>query len=88
MSNISSGSKIKLEGSCNQFIDNKNTITKDLNDKLIFLLKDVINSVNQISKNDYFIKNENVYSMMTKNKIKDILLIFSFMIQKIIIQYV
>jgi hypothetical protein len=69
LSNISSGSKIKLEGNCNQFIDNKNTITKDLNDKLIFLLKDVINSVNEISKNDYFIKKiENVYSMIDKKQ--------------------
>ena len=32
--NISTGSKIKLEGKCSQYIDNKNTITKDLNDKL------------------------------------------------------
>ena len=63
--NISSGSKIKLEGKCNQYIDNKNTISKDLNDKLIFLLKDTIHSVNILSKNEYFMKKiENVYSLI------------------------
>ena len=65
LNNISSGSKIQLNGNCHKFMYNKNTISKELNDKLIFLLKDVLNSVNQISQNDYFIKTiENVYGLV------------------------
>ena len=61
--NISTGSKIKLDGKCNQYIDNKNTISKDLNDKLLILLKDAIHSINILSNNEYYIKKiENVYS--------------------------
>ena len=65
--NISTGSKIKLEGKCSQYIDNKNTITKDLNDKLLLLLKDAIHSINILSNNEYYIKKiENVYSAIDR----------------------
>ena len=64
---ISSGSKIKLEGSCQQFVYNKNTIDTDLNDKLTYLIKDVISTINKISENSYFIKKiENVYCLIDR----------------------
>jgi len=67
--NISSGSKIRLSGKCSQFIYNKNTINTELNEKLTYLLKDIINSVNQISQNDYYIKKiENVYCLIDRKK--------------------
>ena len=36
LNNVSSGSKINLKGTCSKFMYNKNTISKDLNDKLSF----------------------------------------------------
>jgi hypothetical protein len=66
---ISNGSKIKLSGKCSQFIYNKNTINSELNEKLTYLIKDIINSVNQISQNDYYIKKiENVYCLIDRKK--------------------
>jgi len=66
---ISNGKKIKLDGKCSQFIYNKNTINSELNEKLTFLIKDVINSVNQISGNEYYIKRiENVYCLIDRKK--------------------
>lgn len=62
LNSISGGSKIKLQGNLNKFIYNKNTISTDLNDRLNFLLKDIITSLNNISRNDFYIKKlENVY---------------------------
>ena len=59
--NISSGSKITLNGICNRYIYNKNTIDTSINDRLITIIKDLINSINKISNNDYYIKlDENV----------------------------
>jgi len=66
---ISNGKKIKLEGQCSQFIYNKNTIDANLNEKLTFLIKDVINSVNVISGNEYYIKKiDNVYCLIDAKK--------------------
>ena len=65
LDNISGGNKIKLTGTCNRFIYNKNTITTELKEKLTYLSKDVINSLNQISNNSYYMKTlENVYCMI------------------------
>ena len=69
LNNISNGDKIKLSGVCNHFIYNKNTITSDLNEKLTYLIKDIINSINKISSNDYYIKKiENVYCLIDRKK--------------------
>jgi len=63
---ISSGSKIKLEGVCQKYIYNKNTIDKSIEDKLTAIMKDLINTINQISHNDYYIKQiENVYGLVS-----------------------
>ena len=67
--NISSGSKIKFNGTCSKYIYNKNTIDSSVNDRLTRIVKDLINSINQISKNDYYMKNiENVYGLISCNK--------------------
>ena len=65
LNKVSSGSKLKLNGNCNQYIYNKNTISSDLNNKIIYLVKDIISSINQISKSDFYTKKiENVYVMI------------------------
>lgn len=67
LNEISSGSKIKLSGDCTQFVDTKNTISVELNDKLMILLKELVSSINTISENDFFIKKiENVYSSVDR----------------------
>ena len=67
--NISGGNKIKLAGNCNRFIYNKNTITPELNEKLVIIVKDIISSLNHIANNDFFIKTiENVYSIVDSKK--------------------
>ena len=67
LNNISSGSKIKLSGTCSQYIYNKNTIDQDLNEKLTYLVKDIIGTINKISENSYFIKKiENVYCLIDR----------------------
>ena len=53
---ISSGSKIKLEGVCQKYIYNKNTIDKSVEDRLTKIMKDLIDTINQISQKDYYIK--------------------------------
>ena len=68
LNNISSGSKIKLDGKLHAYIYNKNTINKDVEDRLVSILKKLIGSVNLISNNDYYIKQiENVYGLINKN---------------------
>jgi len=65
---ISSGSKIKLEGTCNKFIYNKNTIDKSVEERLTSVIKELINTINKISQNDYYIKQiENVYGLISCN---------------------
>lgn len=65
--NISSGAKIKLSGTCNQYIYNKNTIDQELNEKITILVKDMIGTINKISENSYFIKKiENVYCLIDR----------------------
>jgi hypothetical protein len=65
LGSISSGSKINLNGNTKQFMYSKNTISTDLNEKIIYIIKDIINSINNISKTDFFMKKlENVYIMI------------------------
>ena len=69
LNNISSGSKIKFNGTCAKYVYNKNTIDTSVNNRLTRIVKDLINSVNQISQNDYYMKNiENVYCLISNNK--------------------
>ena len=66
LNNVSSGSKIKLEGICSKYIYNKNTIDKSVEDRLTSIMKQLINTINQISKNDYYLKQiENVYGLIS-----------------------
>tara|TARA_B100001287_G_C22679940_1_gene529782 strand:- start:489 stop:1532 length:1044 start_codon:yes stop_codon:yes gene_type:complete len=69
LGDVSSGNKIKLTGKCTKFIYNKNTIYKELNDKLIKVLKEIIGSIQQISNDDFYIKTiENVYLIIDSKK--------------------
>ena len=64
--NISSGSKLRLKGVCSKYIYNKNTIDKSVEDRLTAIMKELINTVNQISQNDYYLKQiENVYGLIS-----------------------
>ncbi len=66
---LSAGSKIQLQGICNKFVYNKNTIDVSVNNRLTAIIKELINSINKISKNDYYIKHiENVYSQISCDK--------------------
>ena len=63
---VSSGSKIKLEGICQKYIYNKTTIDKSVEDRLTAIIKELVNTINQISQNDYYIKQiENVYGLVS-----------------------
>jgi len=65
LNNISSGSKIQLKGRTTKSIYNKNTISVELNERLLYVIKDIINSINTIALSDFFIKKiENVYIMI------------------------
>ena len=65
-SSVSSGSKIKLEGICQKYIYNKNTIDKSVEDRLTAIMKELINTINRIAQNDYYIKQiENVYGLIS-----------------------
>lgn len=70
--NISSNSKINLQGTCKKYIYNKNTIDKSYNDKIINLLNKTFKGISKLTNNDYYIKNiENLYvsvSPVTKNQ--------------------
>lgn len=65
-SSVSSGAKIKLEGICQKYIYNKNTIDKSVEDRLTAIMKELINTINKIAQNDYYIKQiENVYGLIS-----------------------
>ena len=69
LNSVSSGSKIKLDGKLAAYIYNKNTIDKSVEDRLSAIAKELINKINAISKNDYYIKQiENVYGLVSRNK--------------------
>lgn len=65
---ISSGDKIKLDGVCTKVIYNKNTISKTDEEKYTLIIKDLISMINDISANEYYIKQiENVYGLISPN---------------------
>ena len=69
LSDISSGNKIKLNGTCTKYIYNKNTISKELNDKIIRVINEILESIQQLSRDDFYIKNiENVYLIIDSKK--------------------
>jgi len=69
LNSVSSGSKIKLDGKLSSYIYNKNTIDKSVEDRLSAITKELINKINTISQNDYYIKQiENVYGLISRNK--------------------
>tara|TARA_Y100001958_G_C21200529_1_gene527256 strand:+ start:602 stop:1606 length:1005 start_codon:yes stop_codon:yes gene_type:complete len=69
LNSISSGSKVKLDGICNRYIYNKNTMQSDLKEKLSNKLKNIISDISSISSNEYYIKDiENVYSLISCNQ--------------------
>jgi len=69
LNSVSSGSKIKLDGKLSAYIYNKNTIDKSVEDRLSAIIKELINKINTISQNDYYIKQiENVYGLVSRNK--------------------
>ena len=66
LNTVSSCSKVKLEGVCSKYIYNKNTIDKSVEDRLTAIMKKLINTINQISQNDYYLKHiENVYGLIS-----------------------
>ena len=69
LNSVSSGSKIKLDGKLSAYVYNKNTIDKSVEDRLSAIIKELINKINTISQNDYYIKQiENVYGLVSRNK--------------------
>ena len=69
LNSVSSGSKVKLDGKLSAYIYNKNTIDKSVEDRLSAIAKELINKINAISQNDYYIKQiENVYGLVSRNK--------------------
>lgn len=69
LNTVSAGSKIRLDGKLNAYIYNKNTIDKSVEDKLTAIMKELINTINKIAQNDYYIKQiENVYGLISCDK--------------------
>ena len=61
---VSSGAKIKLSGNCHQVMYNKQTIPADANERIVDIVKKLINTINYISGDDYYMKTiEQVYYM-------------------------
>ena len=61
-SSMSSGPKIQLGGVCEETIYDKNTIPAILNEKVVALVRKLIGGIQQIMKQEYFIKKiENLY---------------------------
>jgi hypothetical protein len=68
-SSVSSGAKVKLEGVCQRYIFNKNTIDKTFEERLTDIMRKLINTISAIAKNEYYIKQiENVYGLVSCNK--------------------
>ena len=64
-SSVSSGAKVKLEGVCQRYIFNKNTIDKTFEERLTDIMRKLINTISAIAKNEYYIKQiENVYGLL------------------------
>ena len=61
-SSISSGTKVRLQGTCQEIIYTKNTIDKLVNDSIVRLVRRMIDTVKQVTRQDYYMKRiENVY---------------------------
>ena len=68
LNTVSAGSKIRLDGKLQAYIYNKNTIDKSVEDRLSAIMKNLINTINLLTENDYYIKQiENVYGLISKN---------------------
>jgi hypothetical protein len=62
LSSVSSGTKVKLSGTCTELIYTKQTIPKDLNDRIVIVIESVVNTLKQVTANEYYMKKiENVY---------------------------
>ena len=62
---ISSGTKVRLQGMCKEIVYNKNTIDKEINDRLVRITEQMINTLQQVTQQEYFMKRiENVYCQM------------------------
>jgi hypothetical protein len=63
-SSLSAGPKVKLGGICSHTIYNKNTLPVGLRETAIGLAKRLLNSVQQISQQEYYLKKlENIYHL-------------------------
>lgn len=61
-SQISSGAKLRLQGRTQEIIYNKNTIPKPFNDKVVSLVQKMIDTIQSVTRQDYFMKRiENLY---------------------------
>lgn len=68
LNTVSAGSKIRLDGKLQAYIYNKNTIDKSVEDRLSAIMKKLINTINLLTENDYYIKQiENVYGLVSCN---------------------
>ena len=68
-SSISAGTKVRLQGQCTEIIYTKNTIDKEVNDRLVRITEQMINTLKQVTQQDYFMKRiENVYFQMDSKK--------------------
>jgi len=68
LNTVSAGSKIRLDGKLQAYIYNKNTIDKSVEDRLSAIMKKLINTINLLTENDYYIKQiENVYGLISRN---------------------
>ena len=68
LNTVSAGSKIRLDGKLRAYIYNKNTIDKSVEDRLSSIMKKLINTINLLTENDYYIKQiENVYGLISRN---------------------
>ncbi len=66
-SSVSSGTKVKLSGTCTEIVYTKETIPKPLNDRIVFVVRSIVDTLKQISQNDYYMKKiENVYVQVDK----------------------
>ena len=64
LSSLSAGPKVKLGGVCSHTIYNKNTLPVGLRDTAIALVKRLLNSVQHISQQEYYLKKlENIYHL-------------------------
>ena len=66
-SSLSGGPKIKLGGTCSQMLFDKNTIPAEYNEKVVSLTKKMVDMIQHLSANEYFMKTiENIYVLQDK----------------------